>query len=130
MLRINYTYLNRVWITLQNGRTVKETYVMPFGMVKIMSSILSHKKCYNTFDVLPEQVKSELNFTEETLSKEFVSLDVSHKGSKGYVKATLNSSCFTKTLRDTKYNKIQNLLITILSFHVHERNIVKFYVLN
>ena len=48
----------------------------------------------------------------------------------GDVKAARNSSCFTKTLRDTKYNKIQNLLITTLSFHVHERNTLKFYVLN
>ena len=53
-------------------------------MVKTMSSLLSHKKCYNTFNVLPEQVKSELNFTEETFNKEFVSLDVSREGSKGY----------------------------------------------
>ena len=49
-----------------------------------MSSILSHKKCYNTFNVSPEQVESELNFTEETFDKEFVSLGVSHEGSKGY----------------------------------------------
>ena len=33
MLRINYTYLNRVWKNTQNGYTVKETYVTPFGMV-------------------------------------------------------------------------------------------------
>lgn len=25
-----------------------ETYVTPFGMVKTMSNILLHKKCYNT----------------------------------------------------------------------------------
>ena len=36
MLRINYTYLNRVWKNTQNGCTVKKTYVMPFGMVKTM----------------------------------------------------------------------------------------------
>ena len=53
-------------------------------MIKTMSSLLSHKKCYNTFNVLPEQVKSELNFTEETSNKAFVSLDVSHEGSKSY----------------------------------------------
>ena len=34
--------------------------------------------------MLPEQVKSELNFMEETFNKEFVSLDVLHEGSKGY----------------------------------------------
>ena len=83
MLRMNYTFLNRVWKNKQNGRTVKETCT-PFGMVKTMSSILSHKKCYNTFNVSPEQVKSELNFTEETFDKEFVSLGVSHEGSKSY----------------------------------------------
>ena len=53
MLTISYTYLNRVWKNTQNGRTVKETYVTPFGVVKTISSILSHKKCYNTFNMLP-----------------------------------------------------------------------------
>ena len=84
MLRINYTYLNQVWKNTQNSRTVKETYVAPFGMVKTLSIALSHKKCYDTFNVLTEQVKSELNFMEETFNKEFVSLDVLHEGSKGY----------------------------------------------
>ena len=43
--------------------------------------------------MLPEQVKSELNFTEETFNKEFVSLDISHEGSKGY--AELNYIFYT-----------------------------------
>ena len=76
-------YLNRVWKNTQNVHTVKETYVTPFDMVKTMSSALSREKCYNTFNVLPKQVKSELNFTDETFNKEFVSLDVSHEGPKG-----------------------------------------------
>lgn len=83
MLIINYAYSNRVWKNTQNVRTVKETSVTPFDMVKTMSSVLSRKKCYNTVNVLPKQVKSELNFTDETFNKEFVWLDVSDEGSKG-----------------------------------------------
>ena len=70
---------------------------MPFGMVKTISSISSHENCYNPFNVLPEQVKSELNFTKETFNKEFVSLDVSYEGSKGYTE--FNYICCTIVLK-------------------------------
>ena len=43
-----------------------------------------HIKYYNTFNVLPEQVKTELNFTEKSINEEFVSLEISHEVSKGY----------------------------------------------
>ena len=57
---------------------------MSFVMVKAMSSILSHEKCDNTFNVLPEQVNSEFSFTEKTFNKEFISLDISYEGSKSF----------------------------------------------
>ena len=77
----NYTYLNQIWKT-QNSHTAKETNITPFGMVKTISNIFSHKRCYNIFNVLLKYVKSELNFTEETFNKDFISLDILHKGSK------------------------------------------------
>ena len=69
MLRTNYTYLNRTWKNTQDGPTVRGTYVAPFGMVKTLSSVLSHKNCYNTLNVWPEQMKPEINFTDETFNK-------------------------------------------------------------
>ena len=57
---------------------------MSFVMVKAMSSILSHKKCYDTFNMLPEQVNSEFRFTEKTFNKDFVSLDISYEGSNSF----------------------------------------------
>ena len=115
MLRINYTYLNRVWKNTLNAHTVKETYVKPFGMVTL-SSILSHKKCYNTFNVLPEQVKSEVNFTEQTFNKTFVSLDVSREGSKGYAEFNV------------KDQKVMQNLITYISLIVLKMNYIKCYI--
>ena len=69
-----------------------------------LSSILSHKKCCNTFNVLPEQVKSEVNFTEQTFNKTFVSLNVSREGSKGY--AEFNYVYFTYCTQ----NELQKVL--------------------
>ena len=43
------------------------------GMLEAISKRLSNKKCYNTFNVLPEQVKLG-----------DISLTVQHEGSKGY----------------------------------------------
>ena len=42
------------------------------------------KKHYNTFNMLPEQVQIELNFTEKSFNEEFVSLDISHEVLKCY----------------------------------------------
>ena len=71
--------------------------------------------------MLPEQVKSELNFTEETFNKEFVSLDISHDGSKGYAEFNYIYCTYctqNKLLEDLNQNKdklpanhkIENLL--------------------
>ena len=78
---------------------------MPFGMVKTISSISSNENCYNPFNVLPEQVKSELNFTNKTFNKEFVSLDVSYEGSKSYTE--FNYICCTYSTQN-KLPKVLN----------------------
>ena len=69
MLRTNYTYLNRIWKNTQDDHTVRGTYVAPFGMVKTISSVLSHKKCYDTLNVSLEQIKPEINFADETFNQ-------------------------------------------------------------
>ena len=53
-------------------------------MVKAIFNSLFHKKYYDKFNVLPEQVKTELNFTKKSLNKEFTSLEIWHVRPKGY----------------------------------------------
>ena len=58
-----------------------ETYVALIGMVKQCLIFHHIKYCYK-FNVLPEQVKTELNFTEKFFNEEFVSLETSYEVSK------------------------------------------------
>ena len=46
--------------------------------------IFYYIKYYNTFNVLPEQVKIELNFTENSFNEELVLLETSHQVPKSY----------------------------------------------
>ena len=69
MPRTNYTYLNRIWKNTQDDPTVRGTYVAAFDMVNTISSVLSHKKCYNTLNVSLEQIRPEINFTDETFNQ-------------------------------------------------------------
>ena len=84
IVRVPYTYLNRVWS--RGGYESTEVYLCPMGMLEAISKRLSNKKCYNTFNVLPEQVKLELDLSENNFKehKGDILLTVQHEGSKGY----------------------------------------------
>lgn len=80
-IKINYTYITKKWI--YNDLQCEEEYIIPFGMLKTMERLFSHKKCYQSFNVLPEFVKNELNISSENYDKNNMNLIISHKGNRG-----------------------------------------------
>ena len=61
MVRVQYTYLRRVWEC--QDKTATEVYLSPMGMIKGLSAKLIHKKCYNSLLVLPDGVRENLGLT-------------------------------------------------------------------
>ena len=84
VVRVSCTYLNHVWSCGEYKST--KVYLYPMGMLQAVSKRLCNKKCNNTFNILPEQVKGELDLTENNFKeyKDVISLTVDHEGTKSY----------------------------------------------
>ena len=80
-IKVNYTYLVKDWSC--DDRNFRETFLIPFGMLKALEQLYSNKKTYHSCSVFPESVKQELGMSEEEYKKEKIKLTVSHKGNKG-----------------------------------------------
>ena len=71
MVRVQYTYLRRVWEC--QDKTATEVYLSPMGMIKGLSAKLIHKKMYNSLLVLPEGVGEKLGLTADNFPEIFFS---------------------------------------------------------
>ena len=79
-IKVNYTSLLKDWS--YDDRNFRETFLIPFGMLKALERLYSNKKTYHLCPVLPESVKQELGLSGEVHKKEKMKLTVSHKGNK------------------------------------------------
>ena len=80
-IKVNYTYLVKDWS--YDDRNFRETFLIPFGMLKALERLYLNKKTYHSCSALPESVKQEFGLLEEEYKKEKTKLTVSHKGNKG-----------------------------------------------
>ena len=69
-IKINYSYLIKKWTYKNND--YNETYLIPFGMLKTLERLHSHKKNYHSFKILSETVKKELGITLENYKKKIL----------------------------------------------------------
>ena len=87
-IRINYTHIHREWsweiAESSEKKSTEEIYISPWGMVNTLSSILSHPRCYNSVNVLPEKVKEDLGITVDNFNKTLIAIKVANEGLKGY----------------------------------------------
>ena len=60
-IQISYMYVIKSWA--YEGNTLPEKFLVPFGMVKTMTSLRSMKKCYHSY-VLPVTVKCFVKVTQ------------------------------------------------------------------
>ena len=86
-LKIEITVLEQSWrYTPEGDENMKEykvSMLCPWGMIHTMTKKQSSKKCYSSFNVLPEAVRSALGVTKETYNKEKMKVEVSNRGNLG-----------------------------------------------
>lgn len=80
-IKINYTHLVKDWS--YNDRKCRETFLVPFGMIKALEKPYSNKKTYHSYHVLPENTKQELSLTSDEYENDKMKLIVSHQGNRG-----------------------------------------------
>ena len=84
MIKVNYTYINRIWINTGNKLTSSAKYIIPFGMVNTMKTLLAHRKCLNDFRVIPEKVKEDMKPNKpENFNKTLINVTAEQDVAKG-----------------------------------------------
>ena len=84
MIKVNYTYINRIWINTGNKLTSSVKYIILFGLVNTMKTLLTHRKCLNDFRVIPEKVKEDMKPNKpENFNKTLINITAEQDVAKG-----------------------------------------------
>ena len=82
-IKVNYIYINRIWINTGNKLTSTEKYIILFGMVNAIKTFLTHRKCLNDFRVIPEKVKEDIKLNNpENFNKTLINVTAEQEGAK------------------------------------------------
>ena len=58
-IEINHSLISKEWA--YDGKAYSKLYICPYGMVKTLTKLYSHRKNYHAFNVLPDLVKTNLS---------------------------------------------------------------------
>jgi len=61
-IKVAYTYVTKKWT--YDEKIYSEKFLVPFGMMKTLMGLWSSSKCYHIFNVLPSNVKQNLNIDD------------------------------------------------------------------
>ena len=82
-IKVNYIYINRIWINTGNKLTSTKKYIILFGMVNTMKTFLRHRKCLNDFRVIPEKAKEDIKHNNpENFNKTLINVTAEQEGAK------------------------------------------------
>ena len=83
-IEINHSLISKDWA--YDEKAYSKLYICPYGMVKTLTKLYSHRKNYHAFNVLPDLVKTNLSIKEKDYSVEKMSLTISDFGNLGIKK--------------------------------------------
>ena len=80
-IKINNTYITKNW-SYNNDLLWKKEFFIPFGMLQTLEKLFSHSKCYQSYKVLRDNVRRELNITSKKYDKNKMKFMITHKENK------------------------------------------------
>ena len=80
-IKVSYTYVTKTWT--YEDEIYSEKFLVPFGMMKTLMDLWKSPKCYHSFNVLPSNVKQNLDIENADYKSDKMKLELSHEGNKG-----------------------------------------------
>ena len=82
-IKINCTYIKRMWINTENKLASTEKYIILLGMVNTMKILLTYIRCLNDFRLIPEKLKEDMKLNKpESLNKTLINVTAEQEGAK------------------------------------------------